>query len=156
MTDKIASVLGIQPLAHIRGELVVDTPKESNALEPYIENNEVDQYLIDAAEDFADVRANLKEIIEAGKDVFDTAKIVATSGQDARGIEAFSKVLDSMVRANKELMAVHKDMFGLQPPSAPEVAPQQADTINNIIFTGTTAEMFKKLKEVGMDKLPSE
>ena len=95
-------------------------------------------------------------MLAGGMDVFETARIEAIAGGDAKKIEAFAKVMDSLVRAGKELMNVHKDMFGLQPQVKEEAPKQQAENINNIIFSGNAADLFKLLKDKGVKNLPEE
>ena len=159
--DKLANTFGMSPLhTDVTPAPRVSTP--SNLVE-YIEPStgevmevsNIDKALLEANEDYVSVRQSIKEMILDSMDVFAVAKLVVEQGKgDAKQIEAFAKMMDTIVRANKELMNIHKDMFGLQPPE--KEAVQEADTINNVFFTGNAAELFRELKRKGVANLPRE
>ena len=152
--DRIANVLNMTPLVDARQDIVEDQHHLVEYISP--ETGEVtmldpiDKTLADANDDYVMVRQGIKDMIADSSDVFDTAKLEAVTSGDPKKIEAFSRVMDTIVKASKELMNVHKDMFGLQPPIKEETPKQQADTINNIIFTGNQADLFRLLKEKGV------
>ena len=143
----IAAALDMTPLHEIQDqELVEYTPVE--------QLNEIDNTLEEASEDYKQVRFNIKKMIEESQDVFDTARLMAISSQETKSVEAFARILDSLVKTNKELMNVHRDMFALQPPAIEEPKSQTAETINNIIFSGSASDLFRLLKDKGVTSLP--
>jgi len=146
--DKIANALNMVPLSESKQELI-----EINNTELVHYEEVVDQAAEEAHEDYVQVRENLKNLIGDSQKVFENAKDVALATQDNKAFDSFSKILDSMVKANKELIGVHKDMFGIKPSIVEEPKTQQADTINNIIFTGSASDLFKLLKDKGVTGL---
>jgi len=144
MEDKIANALNMVPLNETKSELVEVSNTELVHYEEV-----VDQAAEEAHEDYIQVRENLKNLISVSQEVFENVKDVAIVTQDNKAFDSFSKMLDSMVKANKELIGIHKDMFGIKPSIIEEPKTQQADTINNIIFTGSADELFGRLKDMG-------
>ena len=151
--DKIASMFDMRPIVEANRKDVGEYLEPSTDLVPTDEG--VDKYLEEANEDFIMARTKIKSMIEEAGEVFETAKIAAVSSGEAKQLDAFSKVMDTVVKASKELMSIHKEMFGLQPPIKEDVAPQSANTINNIIFTGTGADLIRLLREKGVGNVPT-
>ena len=141
--DALVDKFGLTPLANFE---VVDTPDDTvPVVELNEEPSEIDQALQDAADDFADIRNRIKHMLEKAEDVFESSYIVASTSQNEKDISAFAKILDSVTKTGKELMSMHKDAYSLKPQII-DVAPQQANTINNIVFQGNGADSIEYLK----------
>lgn len=102
--------------------------------------------------DYADVRKNLKNIIDNGMVAIDGILGVASEGDSPRAYEVVSQLIKSVSEANKELMNLHQQMKDLEADSG---GKQNAGSItNNSIFVGSTKDLqelvknnFKQLKD---------
>ena len=96
--------------------------------------------LIDA---YQQTKENLQELIDSGKDAMEELRQIATAGQHPRAFEVYATLMKNVVDANKELLAVQKQMRtmdGQKKDSGDTNIGQAA------IFVGTTAELNKLLK----------
>jgi hypothetical protein len=99
-----------------------------------------------AKSDFETARANILTMIDNGQDaMFKLAKIAETS-QHPRAFEVLAKMMDTMLQANKDLMGLQKDIRELQAADSP--MNDQAKTINNNLFVGSTSDLHKLLENV--------
>lgn len=108
-----------------------------------ISQNEPDlkQDLNDAYEQ---TKENLQDLIDQGKDAMDEILQIAKAGQHPRAFEVYGTLLKNVVDANKELLAVQKQMRDME--SKKET---NNTTIDKAIFVGSTAELSKLLKDNG-------
>jgi hypothetical protein len=99
----------------------------------------MDQDLNDAYQQSKD---NLQEIIEQGKEAMNDILQIAKASEHPRAFEVFGTLLKNVTDANKELIAMQKNMR--------EINGVKKDTgstnIDKAIFVGTTAELSKMLK----------
>jgi hypothetical protein len=110
-------------------------PEEKHAAEP-----ELKQDLVDAYEQSKD---NLQELIDNGKEAMEELLQIAKEGQHPRAYEVYGTLLKNMVDANKELLAIQKQMQDLTGQKQ-----KVGDTkIDKAIFVGTAADLNKLLKE---------
>lgn len=138
MSNELNNMFGL-------GDIPFPEPDESiPVIHVEEEISEVDQALKDANDDFADIRGRMKYMLEKAADVFDSSHLVASTSQNERDISAFAKLLDSITKTGKELMSMHKDVYSIKPPIVEQ--PQQAETINNIVFQGSGADFIEFLK----------
>ena len=101
------------------------------------ENLEED--LVDAYEQ---TKENLQELIEQGKEAMADILQIAKDGQHPRAFEVYGTLLKNVVDANKELLAVQKQMRTMDKKQS----ASGSTTIDKAIFVGTTAEFNKLLK----------
>lgn len=101
---------------------------------------ELKQDLSDAYEQSKD---NLQELIDNGKEAMEDLLQIAKEGQHPRAYEVYGTLLKNMVDANKELLAIQKQMQ--------ELTGQKKSATNNkidkAIFVGTAADLNKLLKD---------
>ena len=101
----------------------------------------------DIEEDLSDAyqqsKENLQGIIDQGKDAMDVMLDIAKAGQHPRAFEVYGTLLKNMVDANKELLAIQKQMREMDESAKKEKAGTQID---KAIFVGSTAELNKLLK----------
>ena len=153
--DIIARTLDMTPLAIVEGEVVdaltgeVLNYKPSTDVALLDENDPVDEAMQEAEEDFHEVRDNIHELMREGMSLFRTARDLAVNSQDPDHMGGAARIFAETLKANKELMNVHKDRFTLRPPTQHNV--QKADTINNIVFKGTQREFLQHLKTLQQD-----
>jgi hypothetical protein len=80
-------------------------------------------------------------LIDNGKDAMEELRQIAAAGQHPRAFEVYATLLKNVVDANKELLAVQKQMRTM------DGKPRDGDTkIDKAIFVGSTAELNKFLK----------
>lgn len=153
--DIIARTLDMTPLAIVEGEVVDALTGEVLNYEPSTdvalveEDDPVDEAMQEAEEDFHEVRDNIHELMREGMSLFRTARDLAVNSQDPDHMGGAARIFAETLKANKELMNVHKDRFTLRPPVQNNV--QKADTINNIVFKGTQREFLQHLKSLQKD-----
>ena len=110
-------------------------PEEKPAVEI-----ELKQDLTDAYEQSKD---NLQELIDNGKEAMEELLQIAKEGQHPRAYEVYGTLLKNMVDANKELLAIQKQMQEL---TGQKKGPTN-NKIDKAIFVGTAADLNKLLKE---------
>lgn len=99
-----------------------------------------------AKNDFEAARANLYEVIQTGQEAIDKLSEIASQSQHPRAFEVLAKLMDTMVNTNKELLALQIKIREINASDAP--MNEKAQTINNNLFVGSTAELQKVLKEM--------
>lgn len=99
-----------------------------------------------ARNDFEAARANLYEVIQTGQVAMDKLTEIASQSQHPRAFEVLAKLMDTMVNTNKELLELQTKIRQIDAADAP--INDQAKTINNNLFVGSTAELQKVLKEM--------
>ena len=100
---------------------------------------ELQQDLTDAYEQS---KENLQGIIDQGKEAMGEILEIAKAGQHPRAFEVYGTLLKNMVDANKELLAIQKqirEMEGIKKDNA-------STNIDKAIFIGSTAELNKLIK----------
>jgi len=122
---------------------VTPVQQEPKPLVPVIKNTSVDgtdlkNDLVDAYEQTKD---NLQELIDNGKEAMEELRQIASAGQHPRAFEVYATLLKNVVDANKELLAVQKQMRTMDGKES-----KGETKIDKAIFVGSTAELNKLLK----------
>jgi hypothetical protein len=95
----------------------------------------------DLQDAYQQTKDNLQDLIEQGKDAMEEILQIAKAGQHPRAFEVYGTLLKNVVDANKELLAVQKQMRTM------DGKQKEGDTkIDKAIFVGSTAELNKLLK----------
>jgi len=95
----------------------------------------------DLEDAYNQTKDNLQELIDLGKEAMEEILNIAKAGQHPRAFEVYGTLLKNVVDANKELLAVQKQMRTM------DGKPKEGDTkIDKAIFVGSTAELNKLLK----------
>ena len=95
----------------------------------------------DLVDSYEQTKSNLQDLIDSGKDAMEELRQIASAGQHPRAFEVYATLLKNMVDANKELLAVQKQMRTM------DGKQQSGETkIDKAIFVGSTAELNKLLK----------
>ena len=119
--------------------VVEEKKKESLPVLKDGKEQELQQDLTDAYEQS---KENLQGIIDQGKEAMGERLEIAKAGQHPRAFEVYGTLLKNMVDANKELLAIQKqirEMEGIKKDSA-------STNIDKAIFIGSTNELNKLLK----------
>jgi len=106
-------------------------------IKEYTTNLNLDQDLADA---YQQSRDNLQDVIDQGKDAMEDILRIAKDSEQPRAFEVFGTLLKNVVEANKELIAMQKQMRDM------DNKKEAGNKINNAIFVGSTSELSKLLK----------
>lgn len=128
--DPIGKALGLPPLEY----------------EKQIDNIIAKAHDDSARNDFEAARANLYEVIQTGQEAMDKLTEIASQSQHPRAFEVLAKLMDTMVNTNKELLELQSKIRELDAADSP--INEKAQTINNNLFVGSTAELQKMIKDM--------
>lgn len=98
---------------------------------------------LDRRADYAEVRSNLKNIIETGMSAIDGILGVASEGDSPRAYEVVSQLIKSVTEANKDLIGLHQQMKELNR----DTTSQPNTVTNNSIFVGSTKQLQRLVKD---------
>ena len=96
----------------------------------------------DLTDAYEQTKTNLQDLIDQGKDAMEEILHIAKAGQHPRAFEVYGTLLKNVVDANKELLAVQKQMREMNKQSQPSGATH----IDKAIFVGSTSELNKLIK----------
>ena len=99
-----------------------------------------------AATDFELARANIHGIIENGNFAMQKLAQIADSSQHPRAFEVLSTLMKTMLDANKDLLEIQKRVREIQEADQPH--SEQAKTVTNNLFVGSTAELQKAIENM--------
>lgn len=95
----------------------------------------------DIQKDYEQSRENLKNIISKGQLAIDDILAIARDTEHPRAFEVAATMLKNVVDANKELLAIQKQLRDLRGEN------KKADvTVDKAIFVGTTADLLKMVR----------
>lgn len=132
MDKNLSEIFDVSPLNEKK-------PKTEVVTTHYNEPN-MDEDLTDA---YQQSKENLQSIIDSGKDAMEEILQIAKAGQHPRAFEVYGGILKNMVDANKELLAIQKQIRSMD-DSKKESKSQT--NIDKAIFVGSTTELQKLLK----------
>lgn len=109
---------------------------------PQAHYNEPDlkQDLTDA---YQQSRENLQGLIDQGQEAMHEILNIAKAGQHPRAFEVYGTLLKNVVDANKELLAIQKQMRDMDENAKKD---KGGTNIDKAIFIGSTAELNKLIK----------
>ena len=120
----------------------VEKPEEKSKL-PVVKTSDEGPDLKNDLEDaYQQTKDNLQELIDSGKDAMEEILQIAKAGQHPRAFEVYGTLLKNVVDANKELLAVQKQMRTMDSNKQPVGETR----IDKAVFVGSTDELSKLLK----------
>lgn len=131
--DPIGNALNVTPLVPVTVQNTVQTLIQ-------------DAHNDSASTDFETARSNLMTVIEDGQQAIFKLSQIAESSQHPRAFEVLAKLMDTVIHANKELLELQSKIRDIQAKDAPH--SEQAKTINNNIFCGSTAELQQMIENI--------
>jgi len=147
----------------INNSLGISTSDSSNNTNlPAINNNTAlvkanEKPEIDLEKDFSYAKENVIHVIENGKDALEKLLIIADQSQQPRAFEVVSKLMDSIINANRSIIDMHEQVIRSGVPVKEEV---NNTTITNNLLVATTAELTKMIKKIKnneyLDLVPEE
>ena len=126
--DSMSKIFDINPT------IIEDKPIIIKDYTPHIN---LEQDLSDA---YQQSRDNLQDIIDQGKDALDDILRIAKESEQPRAFEVFGTLLKNVVEANKELIAMQKQMRDM------DNKKESNTKIDKAIFVGSTKELQLLLK----------
>ena len=96
----------------------------------------------DLTDAYEQTKTNLQDLIDQGKDAMEEILNIAKAGQHPRAFEVYGTLLKNVVDANKELLAVQKQMREMNKQNQPSGATH----IDKAIFVGSTSELNRLIK----------
>ena len=128
--DPIGNALGINPL------VTTDSVKDI-----FIKAHDDS-----AKNDFEMARSNIHEVIQNGVHAMERLSQIADSSQHPRAFEVLAKLMETMLQANKDLLALQKDIREIDAKDAP--INEQAKNVTNNLFVGSTADLQKAIENI--------
>jgi flagellar biosynthesis regulator FlbT len=132
LNKNLSEVFDVEPVKEIKKEKL-----------PVVQQNYIDP---DMKQDLTDAyqqsKENLQAIIDQGKEAMDEILQIAKVGQHPRAFEVYGTILKNMVDANKELLAIQKQMREMDG----KIKESTNTTNDKAIFVGSTSELSKLLK----------
>jgi len=135
MDKNLSEIFDVSPLNEKKTKTEVVTTR-------YNEPN-MDEDLTDA---YQQSKENLQSIIDSGKDAMEEILQIAKAGQHPRAFEVYGGLLKNMVDANKELLAIQKQIRTMDETKKES---KSQTNIDKAIFVGSTTELQKLLKNNG-------
>jgi hypothetical protein len=104
------------------------------------------------SDDFDYTRGNLYNVIEKGSHALEELIEFAKSSQSPRAFEVVSKLIDTITNSNDKLFDIHQKVKKLGESKTEVNNSQTVGTMNNIVFNGTTEQLFDIIEEKIKDK----
>jgi len=134
LNKNLSEIFDVTPIEEVKTEKLPTVSVKYNT-------PNLDQDLTDA---YQQSKENLQDIIDQGKEAMEEILNIAKAGQHPRSFEVYATLLKNVVDANKELIAMQKQMREMDKKK--EV---NNTTIDKAIFVGSTADLGKLLKDNG-------
>lgn len=96
-------------------------------------------------DDFEQARTALKDMIRKGQDAVNDIMGIARQSDHPRAFEVTGQLIKTVAETAKDLLDLQKQKKSLSTPAEGE-APKQIGTQNNIVFSGSTNDLLKMLK----------
>jgi gas vesicle protein len=106
-------------------------------------------------DDFDQARQALKNMLRKGQDVVEDMASIAKQSDHPRAFEVTGQLIKTVAETAKDLMALQKQKKELSAPAAGDI-PKQIGTQNNIVFSGSTADLIKMLKNKNENVIDAE
>lgn len=97
-------------------------------------------------DDFDQARQALKNMLMKGQDVVNDMANIAKQSDHPRAFEVTGQLIKTVAETAKDLLALQKQKKELSAPAPGTEAPKQIGTQNNIVFSGSTTDLIKMLK----------
>lgn len=114
-----------------------------------IQKIEFENFETDLKNDYEKARENLNELVEKGKIALDDILSIAKETERGRDFEVAAILIKTLVDVNEKSILLHKQMREITNYKA----EKQAQTINNTLFVGSTAELSKMLKNLNTQEI---
>jgi hypothetical protein len=130
--QNLNDIFDIEPIPETFGEIV-----------PATETNTSDSKEQDQEDDYQLARQTMRSLLEKGTETLDELINLSKNSEHPRTYEVAGQFMKTMSDVSKDLLALQKQVKDLNP----DREPQKIGTQNNVVFAGSTAELFKALKQ---------
>lgn len=132
--DKLSEVFDTPPIK-VEAELVI--PAEAKDVTP---NDKLES-------DYDRARTNIHDLLNKGHEALANALEVAKQSEHPRAFEVVGNLVKQLTDVNQQLIDLHQQKQKLE--ATKEGGPSNGKvTNNNVIFTGSTAELTKMIKNM--------
>ncbi len=142
--DKIASTLGLRPLADVREEQAETLPAVVETKDQLPVAQEADPNVEENLRDIELAKSNIQNIIELGDDAVKEMVSIAKQSESPRAFEVVSTLMKTLLDANRDFVEVSsKKRFAKE--EAIGGKKETNVTNNNLIIS--TADLLKMIKD---------
>lgn len=131
LDETLSAEFGIEPMK----------PTEVIAVDGQVVSNDRDKI----EDDYDHARNNLRLLLLDGQAALQTALAVAQQSEHPRAIEVVGNLMKQLADINQQLLDLHQQKQKLD---GPKESTKKEVTNNNVIFTGSTADLNKMLKNM--------
>ena len=129
--DSLSEVFDIEPMT--KNEVIT---KQGEVIIPT--NNKIE-------DDFEISRNNLRILLQQGQEALQKSLDVAMQSEHPRAFEVVGNLMKQLADINQQLLDLHQQKQKLD---TPKEGSRKEVTNNNVIFTGSTAELNKLIKNM--------
>jgi hypothetical protein len=129
--DSLSEVFDIEPMT--KNEVIT---KQGEVIVPT--NNKIE-------DDFEVSRNNLRILLQQGQEALQKSLDVAMQSEHPRAFEVVGNLMKQLADINQQLLDLHQQKQKLD---TPKEGSRKEVTNNNVIFTGSTAELNKLIKNM--------
>jgi hypothetical protein len=98
-------------------------------------------------QDFESARTNIHDMIDTASEAIKDLSTIAKQSQHPRAFEVLAKLIETSVKANKDLIEIQEKMKQINRLDGKDTGGS-SKTINNNLFVGSTAELQKLIKDM--------
>lgn len=101
----------------------------------------------DLMDDYQKARASLRNLLDKGEHVVDNMLQIAVQTESARSFEVAGNLIKTMSEVAKDLVALHEatNKAKKKTDDKPPVSGTVNNTQNNVVFQGTTTDLFNMI-----------
>ena len=129
--ETLSAEFGIQPMGQT--EVITKTGEVINDSTNKIQD------------DFDVSRNNLRLLLQQGQEALQKSLDVAMQSEHPRAFEVVGNLMKQLADVNQQLLDLHQQKQKLE---TPKEGSRKEVTNNNVIFTGSTAELYKLIKNL--------
>ena len=136
--DNLNAIFDLEPINYKEVKEVKPTPNISSNTGKVIED------------DYVNVRDNLYELMETGREALLEMLEVAKQSEHPRAYEVVGNIMKQLADMNQQLLDIHQQKQKLDVPNKKEQTGNV--TTNNAIFVGSTNDLSKFLNNMNSEK----
>ena len=130
--DPIGEVLNIEPMEQTKVNELVKVENIDTSID----------------HDFESARTNIHDMIETASTAINDLSIIAKQSQHPRAFEVLAKLIETSVKANKDLLDIQEKMKQIKQMDDGSPQSINSKTVTNNLFVGSTSELQKLIKEM--------
>lgn len=134
-------------VSHLSGFKLDEQPSEETLPAVQVEQEGTTEF----ETDFQEVRKNLKELVKKGSVSVEDILQIAKASDHPRAFEVAAGFLKQLADINHQIIDLHKKKKDITQVNPDDQAKIIHNTQNNIVFSGSTRDMQKLLKERGAE-----